>query len=1039
MKESAIQSLLQLLALIANVEEGKISSKAHEIINKILSRTVKPERLEEYNTSFEEMVDQAQKIDVVNKSGADELKRRASQSVKALVICQRSNEVLQQHEKIRILSRMIEFVNEDGIISEKETEFLDTVRDAFYIDQEEYKDIRSFIISPWIHGIRKKNLVLIDKNEQETEGYEKHLSWKNLEGQIIALYIDSCNLFIVKYLGTELLYRNALEMKPNSIEFLDNDSFIRGNKIAPIYYSTLNSIFFQDSIKKNLNYVARGVEYKFRNSNNGVQEFSLASEAGDLIGIMGGSGVGKSTLINVLNGSIEPQKGEILINGFNLHYFREKLEGIIGYIPQDDLLIDDLNVFQNLYYNAKLCFSDYSEIQILKLVIKVLKDLSLYEVRYLKVGNPREKYISGGQRKRLNIGLELMREPLILFVDEPTSGLSSMDAEAVMLLLKKQTINGKIVLVNIHQPSSNIYKLFNKILVMDKGGYIVFQGDPLDAQVYFRTENNQLNPDDSQCETCGNVNPEQILEIVETKYVNEYGRFLDVRRFSPVDWSEKYKQNIESRLNFSVRKISLPQINFKVPPGWSQFVIFAMRDIRAKLENKQYLLITFFEAPLLALIIGYFTKFFAGTPDNPDIYLFSGNGNLVSYLFMAVIVAMFLGMILSAEEIIKDALILKRESFLHLSRFSYINSKIMIVMGISAIQMLCFVIVGNYMLEIKGMTFKYWLILFSAASMANMLGLNISSALKTVASIYIVIPLIIVPQILFSGTVVPFNKLRTLKKHTEFVPLIGDLMISRWTFEGLVVEQFRNNRFQRNFFYQEEAMSQALFKTSFLFPRIRGILDKSEKYTSLGVNSAQIEYNMLLVRHEMNKLSEETGIPLGKLKWALLTEQLSKEDNNRIQSYLDSLELMYKANYSSASREKDYIIEQVQNELGNKELLLQLQNDYHNQSISNLVLNRNQLQKIIEYNGSLIQRMDPIYYKPRSKIGRAHMYASVKRLGPFEIDTYWFNVAVLWIFSLFAYILLYFDLLKRSVSAVNAFQIRRFNRLRIKYLHTSKT
>ncbi len=116
MKESAIQSLLQLLALIANVEEGKISSKAHEIINKILSRTVKPERLEEYNTSFEEMVDQAQKIDVVNKSGADELKRRASQSVKALVICQRSNEVLQQHEKIRILSRMIEFVNEDGII-----------------------------------------------------------------------------------------------------------------------------------------------------------------------------------------------------------------------------------------------------------------------------------------------------------------------------------------------------------------------------------------------------------------------------------------------------------------------------------------------------------------------------------------------------------------------------------------------------------------------------------------------------------------------------------------------------------------------------------------------------------------------------------------------------------------------------------------------------------------------------------------------------------------------------------------------------------
>ena len=1032
MKESAIQSLLQLLALIANVEEGKISSKAHEIINKILSRTVKPERLDEYNTSFEEMVDLAQKIDVVNKSGADEWKRRASQSVKALVICKKSNEVLQQHEKIRILSRMIEFANEDGIISEKEAEFLDTVREAFYIDPEEYEDIKSFIVSPWIQGIRKDNLVLIDKNEQETEGSEKHLYWKNLEGQIVALYIDSCNLFIVKCLGTELLYRNALEMKPNSIEFLDNDSFIRGNKIAPIYYSTLNSRFFQDSIKKNLNYVARGVEYKFHNSNNGVQEFSLASEAGDLIGIMGGSGVGKSTLINVLNGSVEPQKGEILINGFNLHYFREKLEGIIGYIPQDDLLIDDLTVFQNLYYNAKLCFSNYSEIQILKLVIKVLKDLSLYEIRYLKVGNPLEKYISGGQRKRLNIGLELMREPLILFVDEPTSGLSSMDAEAVMLLLKKQTINGKIVLVNIHQPSSNIYKLFNKILVMDKGGYIVFQGDPLDAQVYFRTENNQLNPDDSQCETCGNVNPEQILEIVETKFVNEYGRFQDVRRFSPGDWSGKYKQNIESRLNFSVRKISLPQINFKVPSRWRQFLIFAMRDIRAKFENKQYMLITFLESPLLAFIIGYFTKFYTGTVDNPDGYIFSGNANLVSYLFMAVIVAMFLGMILSAEEIIKDALILKRESFLHLSRFAYINSKIMIVMGISAIQMLCFVIIGNYMLEIKGMDLKYWLILFSAASMANMIGLNISSALKTIASIYIVIPLILVPQILFSGTVVPFDKLRTLKKHTEFVPIIGDLMISRWTFEALAVEQFKNNRFQRNFFYQEEAMSRALFKTSFLFPRIRGVLDESEKLTLLDENSTKLEYNMSLARNEMNKLSEETGILLGKIKWDLTTEQLGSESNKNIQSYLDTLEFIFRTNYLSASSEKDHLIEKLQAESGGKNVLLDLQNDYHNQSISDLVLNRSQLQKIIEFDGSFIQRMDPIYDKPCSKIGRAHMYSSIKRLGPYEIDTYWFNLMVLWIFSFLAYIVLYFDLLKRTASVVYAFQIRRFDRLRLK-------
>ena len=141
----------------------------------------------------------------------------------------------------------------------------------------------------------------------------------------------------------------------------------------------------------------------------------------------------------------------------------------------------------------------------------------------------------------------------------------------------------------------------------------------------------------------------------------------------------------------------------------------------------------------------------------------------------------------------------------------------------------------------------------------------------------------------------------------------------------------------------------------------------------------------------------------------------------------------YRTNYLSASGEKDHIIEKFQTESGGKNSLLNLQNDYHNQSISDLVLNRSQLQKIIEFDGSFIQRMDPIYDKPCSKIGRAHMYASVKQLGPYEIDTYWFNLMVLWIFSFLAYIVLYFDLLKRTASVVYAFQIRRFDRLRMKF------
>ena len=208
----------------------------------------------------------------------------------------------------------------------------------------------------------------------------------------------------------------------------------------------------------------------------------LFRSGGQLIGILGGSGVGKSTLLNVLNGNYIPSSGKILINGFNLHIDKEKLQGIIGFVPQDDLLIEELSVFQNLYYNAKLCMANMPETELKRTVDKLLEDLDLYEIRNLTVGSPLNKFISGGQRKRLNIALELIREPMVLFVDEPTSGLSSMDSEMVMDLLKEQALKGKLVIVNIHQPSSEIYKMFDKLLILDRGGYMIYYGNPIDRK-----------------------------------------------------------------------------------------------------------------------------------------------------------------------------------------------------------------------------------------------------------------------------------------------------------------------------------------------------------------------------------------------------------------------------------------------------------------------------------------------------------------------------------------------------------------------------
>jgi ABC-type multidrug transport system ATPase subunit len=505
---------------------------------------------------------------------------------------------------------------------------------------------------------------------------------------------------------------------------------------------------------------------------------------------LGGSGVGKTTLLNVLSGITKPDSGEVLINGYNLYSEEEKshLKGVVGFVPQDDLLIEELSVWQNLYYSAKMCLDNLPEPKLREVVNNTLAELDLEEIRNLRVGNSLNKVISGGQRKRLNIALELIREPTILFVDEPTSGLSSVDSEIVMNLLKEQADRGKLVIVNIHQPGSDLYKMFDKIMVIDKGGYQIFYGNPSEAIVYFKTRASYANAHEDQCITCGNVNSDQLLQIIESKVINEKGKHTHLRRISPQEWAEMFQKDAErnEKKPFNGDK-TLPENYYSIPGFLKQSKIFFIRDMLSKLANRQYVMMSLIMAPLLAFLMSYFTKYKVDGE-----YVFSKNENLTVYLFTCVITTLFLGLIISAEEIVKDRKILKRESFLNLSWFSYLNSKVMIMFLISAIQTISFILIGNTILEIKGMTLLYVLILFSTSCLANIIGLNISSAFNSVITIYILIPVIIIPQLLFSGVFVKFDRLHQGRFTSgEFVPVIGDMMPARWSFEALAVEQFK--------------------------------------------------------------------------------------------------------------------------------------------------------------------------------------------------------------------------------------------------------
>ena len=589
-----------------------------------------------------------------------------------------------------------------------------------------------------------------------------------------------------------------------------------------------------------------------------------------------------------------------------------------------------------------------------------------------------------------------------------------------MLLLRQQATKGKLVIVNIHQPSSDIYKLLDKLWVMDQYGYIIYTGNPIDAVVYFKKMSEHVDADESECPVCGNVNAEQILEIVEAKTVDDHGRFTEKRKKTSKEWYSLFNDFNKNKAKIVKKKEKLPQNFFKIPGLTKQFQIFTIRNILSKLTNTQYLLINFLEAPILAFILAYFTKYLVDGQ-----YIFAENKNLPVYLFMSVVVSLFIGLTVSAQEIIKDRNILERESFLNLSHFSYINSKIIVLFIMSAIQVISFVVVGNYVLEIKGLTFNYWMILFSTAAFSNLIGLNISAAMNSIVNIYILIPFVLVPQLLFGGAMVNFDDLHESITTKEYVPVIGDIMVSRWAYEALAVEQFRSNDFEKIFFELEKERSINQYKSVYLISELKTKLNRCVAELK---TKKQKNYNgkLKLIKNEIEKISKDKAIKniqvpkLSKLNKNNFSQEIAEETK----LYLDTIKSVFNEKSMVLSKKRDDKFNELVKKMG-KDEIFDLQQKNYNKSIANMVLNKMEFKKIIEYDGKLVQKKDPIFMPATSNFGRTQFYSSSKKFFGFTFDTFWFNNAVIWFGTFLMYLLLLSDLLRKLISYIESFKFRK--------------
>lgn len=826
MSRHILDALMQLFALITLREEGL--DRGREVVANFLRSRLNRELVTEWLNTFESYL--VSYGGAVESREATGLKRTSLRSTKVLRACADINRDLQASEKALVFLRVLEFemaISGEHIERDQlSRELIDLVADGFGIREGEKKCYETLVFESeqWPTITQRYHEAFLIGNQPQLGGVVKQgwttalACFRHPESQVVFL----------RPMGAGAVQLNGELLDTNRTQPFTPGSTLRHPGAAPLHFVDIQRSFMEEENIPELTLSIDEVSHWFQYPDKqALHPFSATAQSGMLVGVMGASGSGKSTLLHLLAGTAEPTFGRVELDGIPVTDNRANAH--IGLVPQEDHLLPELTVKENLWYAARLAHGKEPASATEKRVAQCLQRLGLQEAQNLPVGDALNKTISGGQRKRLNIALELIREPKVLLVDEPTSGLSSKDSESLMDLLKQMTHTGTLVIAVIHQPSGDIFRSFDALWVLDQGGYPVFTGRPLDALTHFRTIVNHFDAEQVACGLCGHVNPEQIFNIIEVPVLDGRGKSTGQRRISPKEWNDFHNVLVVPEFK-EASPDQKPASKHRAPadnstPGWgAQWCIQATRDVNRKIKNRQYLLINLLEAPVLAILLAFLLR---ATTSSTN-YGYGDAQNIPHFLFVSVIVAIFMGLTVSAEELFQDRLMRKREANLHLNWGAYLTAKCAVLFSISALQTVLFSICASVILELPGHFFGYAFTLFSVAASANLFGLIISLLFNSVRVIYLAIPLFIIPQLMLGGAIVPFHSMHPSIAKATGVPWPAQTIISRWGFEALTTMYASDNAFSSPLFGAEQRMAKAEHLRDRWVPEMKRQLDRAQ-------------------------------------------------------------------------------------------------------------------------------------------------------------------------------------------------------------------
>jgi ABC-type multidrug transport system ATPase subunit/pSer/pThr/pTyr-binding forkhead associated (FHA) protein len=511
-----------------------------------------------------------------------------------------------------------------------------------------------------------------------------------------------------------------------------------------------------------------------------LNDVCLSIQPREFLALVGGSGAGKSTLMNALNGFKRADQGQVLVNGDDLYQHFGLFRTQLGYVPQDDIVHLGLPVGHALRYAARLRLPpDTSGQEITKRIDDVLTRVGMMEQKRQVVSS-----LSGGQRKRVNIGTELLAEPGLFFLDEPTSGLDPGLEKRMMDTLRHLADEGRTIILVTHA-TANI-TLCDLVAFMAHGR-LVFYGPPDEAKRFFGVSEfadiyTQLEPPPTPQDPSPDL--QKVAEHWNALFMSDtcYQQYVANRQAGTHARSTPGQVLSPANAQGPARPLPLAQLR--------QFMILAQRYLELILHDRMGLGILLAVMPFigfLLLLIGRSTDLVGDTPDEIARQMASSSGYHVAgstqtLLLMMSLAAVLLGLFGSAYEIVKEWSIYRRERMVNLGIAPYLASKIIVLMGFALVQ--CFALLAVLSLKIElpeeGVMLpapvEMYVTLLLGALVSVALGLFISALARSQNMVIYIILVVLFIQIIFAGVLFDLPSVTT--------PL-SYLTVTRWTMESL--------------------------------------------------------------------------------------------------------------------------------------------------------------------------------------------------------------------------------------------------------------